>query len=99
MLRSHSCSRICANSASLLGKWLYTVRLDTPALAAIWSMLVAANPDWRNSATAASTMAARLRSVRRDGAGRLDMPKVYTGGFTFRNWKLHCVVYFLRTCS
>ena len=40
-LRSHSSSRIIENSASLLGKWLYTVRLETPATSAMRSMLVA----------------------------------------------------------
>jgi hypothetical protein len=46
---------------------LYTVRLDTPAAAAMRSMLVASKPRARNSAMAAVVMAARLRSVSLSG--------------------------------
>ena len=41
------------------------VRFETPAVAAILSMLVTSKPLARNSAIAAATMASRLRSVRR----------------------------------
>jgi hypothetical protein len=71
----------------LLGKWLYTVRLETPAVAAILSMLVTSNPLARNSAMAAATMASRLRSVRRWGA--------VMAGDGLRE-KLHSAVYLLR---
>jgi hypothetical protein len=57
---------------------LYTVRFDTPAVAAILSMLVASKPLLRNSASAALTMAWRLRSVRRAVVG-VSMKVFYTG--------------------
>src|SRR5688500_4918967 len=83
----HNRFRISANNASLLGKWLYTVRFDTPAVAAILSMLVISKPLLRNSAIAAWRMASRFRSVRRCGT--------VMGIRRLRGENLHSAVYLL----
>ena len=71
-ISSHLARTAAENRASLSPKWLYTVSLETPASAAIWSMLAPLKPSFENSRLAASRIAARLpKSLGRPGLAGL----------------------------